>query len=302
MKILENSAVFDDGNLPFDYKFDGGEFYYRKNSSYSRKRPLFLEPPAKELLFSTGIYEGGLLPGAHYLRKNAPFLSVEYIQEGNLYVRLDGRMYELETGEIFLMQPFRVAEFSTGKSFSCRKLAISIHGRLLTEVLKQSGLDRVDLPGDPGRGRLEELLGRFGELVDRHGREAEHRNGLLCYELLQLLQSPAPAQELPPKLAELLAYMEEHLAEPLSLEMLSARYGCSRNQLINVFRSNLHETPYRLLSGLRMRKARELLLSRDELSIKEISVRAGYSNALNFSTEFKKRFKLSPGEYRRIEH
>ena len=83
---------------------------------------------------------------------------------------------------------------------------------------------------------------------------------------------------------------------------LSARYGCSRNQLINVFRSNLHETPYRLLSGLRMRKARELLLSRDDLSIKEISVRAGYSNALNFSTEFKKRFKLAPGEYRRIEH
>jgi transcriptional regulator, araC family len=302
MKIIENSAIFDVEKPPFDYRFDGAEFYYRKNSRYSIRRPLFLEPPIRELIFATGVYEADLLPGAHYLRRNAPFLSVEYVQEGNLYVRVDGRMYELSAGDVVLMHPFGTGEFMTGREFRCRKISVALHGRLLGEFLKQSGIDRTDVPENVNTTRLEELFSRLSELADRHGREVERRNGLLSYELLQFLQAPTRPRERPEKLTAILNYLAAHLAEPISLEMLAARYGCSRNHLINLFREYLRETPHQVLISLRMRKARELLLSHETLSIKEITARIGYSNALNFSTEFRKRFKLSPREYRRIGH
>lgn len=302
MKIIENSSLFDVERPPFEYRFDGAEFYYRKNRKYSRHRPLFLEPPIQELLYTTGVYEVGLLPGAHYLRRNAPFLSVEYVQEGNLYVRMAGRMYELSAGDVALLQPFSTGEFMTGREFQCRKLSVTIHGRLLCEFLRQSGVDRVDVPENVNSTRLEELFHRLEELAEKHGREIERRNGLLSYELLQFLQSPTRPRVHPEKLTAILAYLEEHLAEPLSLATLASRYGCSRNHLISLFREYLGETPHQILINLRMRKARELLLSNQSISIKEITEKIGYANALNFSTEFRKRFRVSPREYRRMEH
>ena len=47
-----------------------------------------------------------------------------------------------------------------------------------------------------------------------------------------------------------------------------------------------------------MRRAKQLLAD-EKLSVKEISARVGYDNALNFSTGFRKRFGISPSEYRK---
>jgi transcriptional regulator, araC family len=51
-----------------------------------------------------------------------------------------------------------------------------------------------------------------------------------------------------------------------------------------------------------MRAAAKLLRREPELPIKALIERIGYRDALNFSTEFKKHFGVSPREYRRYLH
>ena len=85
-----------------------------------------------------------LLRGAHYLRRHAPFLSIEYVREGTLLVRQRGRMYELEQRELFLMQPEIENEFLSGEG-GCRKISVMLKGRVLPAMLGESGLDRVNV-------------------------------------------------------------------------------------------------------------------------------------------------------------
>ena len=61
-------------------------------------------------------------------------------------------------------------------------------------------------------------------------------------------------------------------------------------------------SPGKYIHTLRMTAAAELLLDHPELSIKEISARIGYSNALNFSTAFRKFFNVSPQLYRKQQN
>lgn len=100
------------------------------------------------------------------------------------------------------------------------------------------------------------------------------------------------------ELRKLLDYMESHLEEKLSRELLARRCGCSVPALIRLFRTSLDSSPYRVLTRLRMQRAVRLLVER-ELSVKEIAARVGYDNALNFSTEFRKRYGVPPSAYRR---
>ena len=79
---------------------------------------------------------------------------------------------------------------------------------------------------------------------------------------------------------------------------MAGRCGCSCTHLVRLFRKYFDTTPRQYLLELRMRHAKRLLAD-EKLSVKEISARVGYDNALNFSTGFRKRFGISPSEYRK---
>lgn len=54
-----------------------------------------------------------------------------------------------------------------------------------------------------------------------------------------------------------------------------------------------------MLIEFRMKAAAEILRREQEISIKEVTAMVGYQNALNFSTEFRKYFGMSPREYQK---
>ena len=99
-------------------------------------------------------------------------------------------------------------------------------------------------------------------------------------------------------LAELREELELHPECDWSQHRMAGRCGCSCTHLVRLFRKYFDTTPRQYLLELRMRRAKRLLAD-EKLSVKEISARVGYDNALNFSTGFRKRFGISPSEYRK---
>ncbi|NGZ76876.1 helix-turn-helix transcriptional regulator, partial [Saccharibacillus alkalitolerans] len=97
---------------------------------------------------------------------------------------------------------------------------------------------------------------------------------------------------------KLLAYIDEHYAEALSLTGLGRHFHFNPSYLSSYFASHNKEGFSEYLNRIRVTKAEELLRE-GELSISEISGRVGYSDPGYFTKVFKKHTGFSPSQYRR---
>ena len=72
---------------------------------------------------------------------------------------------------------------------------------------------------------------------------------------------------------------------------------CS-DYLCRLFREEMHTTPGRFLTDLRLQRAADLLLSDGErIAVSEIARQCGFRDPLYFSRMFKKRYQASPSRY-----
>lgn len=93
-------------------------------------------------------------------------------------------------------------------------------------------------------------------------------------------------------------YMQEHLEEEVSLNILSKEFHLSAQYISQLFKSEIGVNFLAYLTNIRMEKAKKLLISTD-LSIKEISLQAGYGDYRVFTKVFKKCEGNTPSQYRR---
>lgn len=297
MQELPDLSPFQWETLPPPSQFGKMEFFHIRSRRSYRMRSITAGTGVDDLLGTACICEVQLLKGAHYMRRNAPFLSLEYVQKGELLVRQRNRGFRLEAGDVFLMQPEIENEFVCGPG-ECRKISLMVSGKMLTTYLRESGLGETDVVTGLDRHHIERLLHRLDELAETGDRASPEQNALRTFELLQYLRTPPAGDEVPEALALLHNAFEEDPGFAWTRELMAERCRCTPAHLTRQFRRYFNTTPYRMLLELRMRRARHLL-EREELSVKEIASAVGYPNALNFSTEFRRRTGMSPREYRR---
>ena len=97
-----------------------------------------------------------------------------------------------------------------------------------------------------------------------------------------------------------IAYMEAHYAEKLTLEELAGVYGLSRSEFCRSFHRITSRTPFSFLQHLRVRRSLPLL--RDPaLSITEVAERVGFSGASYYAEIFRRFLNVSPLQYRKRE-
>lgn len=295
MKPLSDLSCFKRNPPPaMPIRQPGSRFYLKSHREYVNTYILTGSP----LLSVLNMYEVHQLELAQFRRLQANFLSVEYVQKGNLAVRKGDRGFVVEPGEIALLQPFGDDEIMTGPAGFCHKTSIMVSGTLLPAILEASNLNNTDVLLNVSALRFEQLLSPLKELAESKGAYALEQNELLCFKLLQFLRDPEDELKIPPPLIKLYAFMEDDFAEDLSLDDMALKCGYSKVFLNREFRRYFKETPYRMLVLIRMRQAAILLQTRDDLSIKEIARLSGFSDPLNFSTSFRKQYGISPRAYR----
>ena len=74
--------------------------------------------------------------------------------------------------------------------------------------------------------------------------------------------------------------------------------GINRTYLTAIFQARMHMSPQEYLMQIRMEKSRELLLNND-VPIYVVAQEVGYHDQLAFSKIFKKKYGLSPEQYRK---
>ncbi len=99
------------------------------------------------------------------------------------------------------------------------------------------------------------------------------------------------------EITQIIHYIEQHYAEPISLDGLCQEFYISKNQLIRLFSRYTGYTPHEYLRRHRLLKACELLQV-SEKSIQEVSAMTGFSTPSHFIAEFKKQHGITPHAYR----
>lgn len=298
MKKLRNTSCFEKHRIPLWKKEEDAVFYFTPARKRQMVYPLVPIAYSLELFYAQRVYEVEHMAGAHYRRINAKHLSIEYILDGTLAVRQNGRGYLLERGEIFLMHPGLDNEYLVPPGAFCRKCSITIHGILLPDLLEKSGLIKIDVLPEVDTVKWEEYLRQWKELSGKVGSNLLNRNSELCYSALNFLRDPRPDDSIPQAFRELLTFLENNPGLSVSLEEMAARTGLTKNYLVRRFKQYYGVPPYRKLLELRLERAAHLLLTREELSVKEVTEMVGFRNALNFSTAFRKYFGMPPVKYR----
>ena len=93
-------------------------------------------------------------------------------------------------------------------------------------------------------------------------------------------------------------YLQEHLAEEISLSILAEEFHLSAQYISQLFKSEIGVGFLAYLTSIRMEQAKKLLLS-TPLSIAEVSERSGYGDYRVFTKVFKKSEGITPSQYRR---
>ena len=93
-------------------------------------------------------------------------------------------------------------------------------------------------------------------------------------------------------------FMQEHLAEEISLSVLSEEFHMNPQYISQLFKNEIGVGFLAYLTSIRMEKAKKLLLS-TSLSIGEIAEQSGYGDYRVFTKVFKKSEGITPSQYRR---
>lgn len=126
-------------------------------------------------------------------------------------------------------------------------------------------------------------------------REALSQLVLTCCASLSQQQN-VPGRQIDHKLLGMIAFVEEHLDEKLSVQDIAGSVYISERDCYRRFRSMLDETPQHFLQSMRLEKACQLLKETD-LPVHEIATRCGMDSSY-FSAVFSRSFGQSPSAYR----
>lgn len=111
-----------------------------------------------------------------------------------------------------------------------------------------------------------------------------------------------PAQALPPgdprdRLNKAVGSMQADPGAAHTVSKLARLSGMSRSNFSESFRNHVGRSPMEFLRGLRMDRAADLL-RRNEVSIKLVGARVGYTSRAFFSHAFQRCFGVTPAEFR----
>jgi AraC-like DNA-binding protein len=96
---------------------------------------------------------------------------------------------------------------------------------------------------------------------------------------------------------EAVTYIEQNYQRDITVEELANVCKLNRSYFSKLFKESMRCPPQEFLIRMRLSKATDLMKT-SSASIGEISAVCGYPNQLHFSRAFKKRYGISPREWR----
>ena len=226
--------------------------------------------------------------------------------EGEADCYADARKYRIKGGDFFIAFPNQIHSY---ESFGPEKYdliqlspeALGEFTSIFESNLPKSALISPDIACDRLNPLMDMLVDSFDDFKKGKRYSEEKQKGCLLAlfsELLRHTELYGPESSELSALKTVVDYCSKNYTNELSLALLSEELHISKYYISHMFGSKLNIGFNDYVNSLRISKAC-LLLSRDELSMTEISSMVGFTTIRTFNRAFLRHTGQSPSDYRK---
>lgn len=240
------------------------------------------------------------------------FLEGIYVDEGSLNVTIDDTVYALAPKNLLLLNATTPHTLHFEESTPGNVLRFSLSFDETGTPVFPGLLNILNISLDICRMMLSlnqvlifpdahTLRGNLARLIKEYDGRRDHVfMTTLAYHLLsELSRLPLTAKSGVQAYAEKAdAYIHDSFYQIKNNEQIAAHVGLNGTYLERIYKKHYGISLWECVTVCRLAAARELLLQPD-IPIREIEERIGFSNRQTFFLQFKKRYGMSPSEYRK---
>ena len=239
------------------------------------------------------------------------FLMVYYVVSGSAPVRIDGKEYTIRQGDLVLIDP--------GKMHGHAKSdATLFYVGVSNFQIEGNEKNCLNLSGSPIVTPVRyphEIYNCYRTIIETLEKKEP------CWDLMSNVQTteffvwilkelfPSKTDEMKEffqlKMYDkesivtmMTNYLKENYMKKISVEEIAHNTYLSTTYVTKIFKEIINDTPINYLISIRLEKAKELLRE-GQMTIQEISKQIGYDDPYYFSKLFKKKYGVSPSEYRK---
>ncbi|MBD2868579.1 AraC family transcriptional regulator [Paenibacillus arenilitoris] len=227
--------------------------------------------------------------------------------EGEGELSMNGRTWRMTERTGVLLAPGTPHRYEA-RGGRWRTGFITFHGSSAASIVQSFGWSvaerfQWEAGHDPITGQLESLL----TFAESGGDPSGWRYSADLYRFLTLLRTDARTDNRPSiskrleRVQALLDWLEKEFANPgIGLAEMAAQLGIGERQLNERFRELFGQTAYAYLIQLRLRKAKELLPSLPDWTVRRIGEAVGFRDASHFVATFRQKEGMTPDAYRKL--
>jgi len=252
------------------------------------------------------IVSGGMeicIPGYRVRRDDFNYWAVELVSSGRGTLILNNRSFELLPGSVYSYGPGVRHQISADRGEALEKYFI--------DIIPGSGIQPVftrvrdQLFETVLYSNALESLKRTFEEITEYGSSHSPGSTEICsrlFEILLLKITETATRNIISASSAYEAYrrcrtiIENRYLDLVTVQAVADEAHMDISYLCRLFKRFDTQTPYKLLTGLRMNHAAGMLI-RDGMNVKEVALELGYDSPFTFSRRFRNTMGISPQKF-----
>ncbi len=214
---------------------------------------------------------------------------LHYVTHGNGEYQNGEKCFRVHPGEIFIVHPGEITRYTADSTDPFEYIWVGFDcGEVFQEFLSPFVIS------------MPSALPLFTQIANCH--DSPVREWTIC-SLLYALFVEFSAQSAPAEqkhgnyVSQAVNYIRSNYSQPLQVAEIAEELGLSRHYFCRIFKEQMGCSPQEFIVSHRLEQAAQLLCSHN-LPQKEIALLVGYPDVYAFSRMFKRKYGISPGQYR----
>ncbi|MDQ8737896.1 AraC family transcriptional regulator [Paenibacillus sp. LHD-38] len=244
----------------------------------------------------------------HVVRPNGYLYQWIQVVEGEGELRVEGKTFRVKEGmAMLLLKGIAHEYYAVSPSWIVDWVVFD--GHQVEAFLKRTA--GISSSGVLFISRPEVFSAKIQSILDIEQRDAPLM-GVQCSNIIYAVltyilqytstQPNNSASNLNIRLKPLFHYIEQNIAQPLTLEDMAAITDYTPQHLCTVFKKTTGIRIFQYINSVRIKKSKELLLQHPHMQVKEIASLTGFEDVNYFCSVFKKHEQLSPSQFRKIHY
>lgn len=217
------------------------------------------------------------------------------INSGECEALYNGKTHRLTPGDFLIYCPHEAQKYIFHSEASY--LWCHFTGTILQELLSSCNISGGIYHSESDKNTTEifsNLIQRFYQAQNKDSANADLMKLIYCVGDIVKNCGQKDKTDL---ILPILTYITFNYTKKITLDELAKKSGYSKTRFIQVFSEATGKSPMKYLNDVRLKVSCRMLLSTNH-TIGEIAYNCGFADPLYYSRLFRKKYKMSPSEYR----